>query len=436
MSVKMRGGKWHYRFYASGKIYSGVCEECTTKRGAVAFEKDEREDVSDGLKYGKRVKKARKIAERVNTSILGDYVANKIAIAEAFDLAHAKPKRKKPGKKYLAVKKSYWKDFVLFMKSEFPTVKYLSDVEKSLHADKYIEHIRTHGRYNKEVKNGGATESYKLKCNLSSASTNMVLKILREVFKYLKDDAGLDKNPFDGIPLADNESVSRDVFTEKEIRTIFEKADEFLYPLFMIGLATAMREGDICLLKWSDVDFDNKLICKKTQKTGNKIEIPMLTWLYDYMLTLKGKSKGSKYVLPDQADVYKKGGISGRVKTFLTSLGIETTMKVEGRDRLISVKDFHSLRHTFCYIAGLQKMPLLTVQSILGHMTPEMTNLYQKHANMEDKRKALEQMPDFMRGGVVPVLTIEKERIKQLLETATKKQLAKISKILELRKCK
>ena len=121
---------------------------------------------------------------------------------------------------------------------------------------------------------------------------------------------------------------------------------------------------------------------------------------------------------------------------FLTSLGIETTMKVEGRDRLISVKDFHSLRHTFCYIAGLQKMPLLTVQSILGHMTPEMTNLYQKHANMEDKRKALEQMPDFMRGGGAPILSNEKERIKQLVETATEKQIAKILKILEGRKQK
>ena len=41
-----------------------------------------------------------------------------------------------------------------------------------------------------------------------------------------------------------------------------------------------------------------------------------------------------------------------------------------------------------------------------------------------------------MRGGGAPILTTEKERIKQLLETATEKQLAKILMILEGRKRK
>ena len=89
-------------------------------------------------------------------------------------------------------------------------------------------------------------------------------------------------------------------------------------------------------------------------------------------------------------------GISYWVKSFLEGLGIQTTRIGRNRGRATSVKDVHSLRHTFVYFAGCYQIPLPVVQSILGHMSPKMTKHYQAHADREAKEKYLAKMPDFI----------------------------------------
>jgi integrase len=421
----------------SGTIYSGVCEDCEIKEKAAAFENSERDIIRGSLEYGRKVKKAQKIAAHVRETVLAGVAGKKIPLADAFEIASKKPRKKTPGEDYQKQKCSHWRDFISYIASEHSTVKYISDVE-TIHAEGYIGYIRESGRFDKEVKNGGVAGEYTRNYNLSAASANLMLTTLKETFKLLKKDTGMEENPFSGIEKADNSgAAAREIFTEDELNKIFDNADEFLYPIFRIGLETALREGDVCLLKWANVNLFNKTIQKKTRKTGAPIEIPMLKELYDYMLELKQLSNGSEYVLPAQAELYLKSRttLCNKIKIFLKNIGIQTTAKAEGRDRLVSVKDFHSLRHTFCYIAGKKGIPLSIVQAIVGHMTPEMTQHYQKHADLADKRKALEQMPDFMRGGVSSALLVagnsKKDRIIKLMENATEDQLDKILIFLE-----
>jgi hypothetical protein len=102
-------------------------------------------------------------------------------------------------------------------------------------------------------------------------------------------------------------------------------------------------------------------------------------------------------------------GVSYRVKQFLEGLGIETTRIPEGRTRAISVKDLHSCRHTFCYYAGLAGIPLSFVQSIVGHMSPEMTKRYSAHASIEDKRRGMKRL-SFFSQNALPATAAEPER--------------------------
>ena len=60
------------------------------------------------------------------------------------------------------------------------------------------------------------------------------------------------------------------------------------------------------------------------------------------------------------------------------------------------MKDFHSFRHTFAYNAGVGKVSQPVIQSVLGHMTPEMTRHYQEHATREDAANALRQLPSLL----------------------------------------
>ena len=140
-------------------------------------------------------------------------------------------------------------------------------------------------------------------------------------------------------------------------------------------------------------------------KTGRPVEIPIMGPLLNYLLELQGQQRErhvdeyTKYVLPDHARMYLTNptGVSYRIKQFLeNTCGIRTTHTIPGRKRANSVKDLHSCRHTFCYYAGIYGIPLNVVQSIVGHMTPEMTKHYSDHATREIKRQKMALMPSFL----------------------------------------
>lgn len=61
------------------------------------------------------------------------------------------------------------------------------------------------------------------------------------------------------------------------------------------------------------------------------------------------------------------------------------------------------MRHTFAYLAGVYSVPQPIVQSVLGHMSPEMTALYQKHASREAKAKFMQQMPNVLGAPAAPL---------------------------------
>jgi len=299
-------------------------------------------------------------------------------------------------------KRSYWLDFIAFLKDRYPDLQKLSEV-RPLHAETYIQYLRQNGRFNKTVTYRGSVitqeRSYQLKSELSPKTINTYQQVLTEVFQLLARDAGIIENPFASIPMLKKESESREAFSEDELAIIRDNLDDFTRPLFTIAIATALREGDICTLKWSDIDFKRDLIIKRMRKTGNMVEIPIMPPLRIYLSQLQTDSAESEYVLPKHAEMYlnNSSGVSYRIKQFLENkCHIATTKTLEGRSRAVSVKDLHSCRHTFCYYAGLYGIPLSIVQSIVGHMTPEMTKHYSAHASLSAKREQMRQLPEFM----------------------------------------
>ena len=72
------------------------------------------------------------------------------------------------------------------------------------------------------------------------------------------------------------ETIFRKPFTPEELKAIVDAAREndFLRPILITGMCTAMRRGDCCLLKWKDVDLARRFITVKTNKTGQTVSIP------------------------------------------------------------------------------------------------------------------------------------------------------------------
>lgn len=396
-------GEYHYDFSQNGKRYRGVCEGCTTKPAALLYEKKLKEKV----KVLSEQKSVGALVENFKRELTG---GDKITLDAAFELYLAKPRRKQPSVQQQQINQSQWNDFVAFMHETYPAVEQLDGVSRT-HAEAYIRQLRENGRYLRKITYQRAYQgktvvhSYDAQSRLSGRTINAFHKTLKSVFAKLQEEAGILYNPFE-FDMMDNDSESRDAFTPAELKLIGDNLDPFVRPLFVIGICTGLSEGDICTLRWNDIR-DERWIVRKRRKTGAALEIPILPPLASFLNEQKSISAAGEYVLPEHAAMYQNNpsGISYRVKSFLEGLGIQTTRTARNRSRASSVKDVHSLRHTFAYLAGCYQIPLPVVQSILGHMSPEMTKHYQAHADREAKEKYLAKMPDFI--GYTEVKNIE-----------------------------
>lgn len=411
--LRIINGRYYYQFMVKGKLYSGACKGCTTKRAAEAFEKNLKETAQKAAAQ----KTVKGIIENFRDELTG---GRKILLSEAFDLSLDKPRKRIPSEKVIARKREAFKDFVDFMAATYPDVTELSSVMPK-HAEKYISKLRQSGRFNNLVTytRGGVTLQRPSSTSISNKTVNDIQMICQEVFSLLARDAGIFDNPFQMKKLQ-KEETAREAFSKEEICLIRDNLTPFTRPLFTLAMMTALREGDICTLKWSDIDFREMVIRKQMNKTRRLVEIPLANDLCAYLQSLK-EGNETEYVLPEHAKMYLENpsGVSYRVKTFLEGLGIKTTYTPEGRSRAVSVKDLHSCRHTFCYYAGIRGIPLAVVQSIVGHMSPEMTKHYSAHATLEEKRKNIGLMADFM--GNVPLLPAgtepEREELHRLIDT-------------------
>ena len=421
---RRQGGAWYYQFIRDGKCYTGRCEG-TTKREAEAYEKK----IMATVERASEQKTVKALIDNFRDELTG---GEKITLDEAYELAERKPRARMPAEKYAGMKRTAWGDFLAFMHGEHPDVVNLADVTDA-HAQEYIATLQKSGRYDKTVSYSrgvgkkARTISRQAGGALSARTVRLHQTVCAEVFTLLARDAGLQDNPFVGIRRAKSDTKTREAFTPDELKTIFDNLDGFTRPLFMMAVWTGLREGDICTLKWSDVDLESRLITRETRKTGAVVQIPISNQLYD-LLVATPRTK-SEYVFPKHAEMYLANptGVSYRIKQFLEGLGIQTTRKPDGRTRAISTKDLHSCRHTFCYYAGLAGIPLAVVQSIVGHMTPAMTAHYSAHASIEDKRRGMERL-SFFTQETIPAAVEEPERteLRALISTLPIEQVRKL----------
>jgi len=211
-------------------------------------------------------------------------------------------RRREPNARYAAQCKSTLARFAVFVRQENPKAEEMAHVTRTL-ARAFMD---------VEAKRG-----------VTGKTWNDTLKLLRATFKYLLPAGGI--NPFADTPTRETETVFRQPFTPEDLGAINEaaKADEFIRPIIIVGMCTAMRRGDCCLLEWNDVDLGTRFITVKTSKTGQTVSIPIFPMLQDE-LKAQAKDAGMKrdgYVFPKQAKMYLENpdGITWRVKKILAA---------------------------------------------------------------------------------------------------------------------
>lgn len=168
----------------------------------------------------------------------------------------------------------------------------------------------------------------------------------------------------------------------------------------LICLNTGLRVGEVCALRWENVDFETRRIhvektieriySKEENKTIVIIDtpksitsvrtIPINSKLYNILKQIRGKSKKNDFVLTGSSEHY--------VEPRNYQYHFKEILK---RNKVKKYK-FHTLRHTFatnCIEAG---MDIKSLSEILGHADVSITlNIY-VHSSDKAKRKYLEKI--------------------------------------------
>ena len=187
-----------------------------------------------------------------------------------------------------------------------------------------------------------------------STCNNVVKKILSVPFASAWRLGHIPVNPVAGVdPLKEGRKGStsiREPFTASEVKSLVSKANGDWKGVIILASTTGLRLGDAVGLKWADIDQDAGFIHVETQKTGEKVELPIHS---DFSKWLKGETQGvgKAPVFPtlSKSKINGKTGLSSQFRNLMGKADIKekaiSSTGDAGRTRFS--KGFHGLRHTF-----------------------------------------------------------------------------------------
>ena len=164
----------------------------------------------------------------------------------------------------------------------------------------------------------------------------------------------------------------------------------------LISMYTGLRIGELLALKWTDIDFKNKIMSVNT----TSCDIYCGKKMYHIEDTPKSESSLREIPLTNETLSLLKGlkeyqkNNSKYVVSRSTGKQIKTRAYQDSFSRLLKRLNvrhygFHSLRHTFatrCYKLG---MDIKTLSELLGHSSPAITLKIYVHTDIDTKRNAL-----------------------------------------------
>ena len=164
----------------------------------------------------------------------------------------------------------------------------------------------------------------------------------------------------------------------------------------LLALYTGLRIGEICALKWENIDFKNRIIHIKS--TVSRINNNGKT---EYILDVpKTKSSIRDIPIPKKLLAILKDSFAKRKSDFVISqtddFVIPRTFEYRYHKLLNELKidsiNFHSLRHTFATNCISNGMDVKSLSEILGHANTNTTLQIYVHPSMEIKRRQIDKV--------------------------------------------
>lgn len=264
--------------------------------------------------------------------------------------------------------------------------------------------------------------------NYSYSTIKKTYDVLNEFFRYkcLKEQLKTRDMVFNPMMLVNIPSKNSVKKKTKEIQYMkpleiakFEKAatakyknGKRIYPtgnIYIFLIYTGLRVGEICALKWEDVDFNNRriLIAHSLSKIKNRNKSSNSDTNFVYVIE-STKNEHNRFVpLNEQAyqalfSYYKDNGCPNKnefvLKTknneFSVPENLSKTLYLIEKRAGLQLMGMHSLRHTCASLLFKQKIQVEIIASILGN-SPEVCRTTYIHFIEEQKADSINQIPNF-----------------------------------------
>lgn len=248
----------------------------------------------------------------------------------------------------------------------------------------------------------------KLESGLSAKTIKDMLIVLKMIVRFVADEYEtpvLDqwkiiwptKNVTGRRPL--------ERYTPSECKRIMDTAMANPSPVslaIMIALCTGMRIGELCALRFEDIDLDKKvfhvtrsleriyvmeddetkahteLIIGNTKTASSRRDIPVMAGILPLVKKYAAIAKPCYYVCSMSEKPIEPRVFRNAYRNFiLGKVGLDTCIK------------FHGLRHTFATTLIENKVDVKTVSSLLGHSDISTTMNVYVHPSDDVKRKSV-----------------------------------------------
>ncbi|MGY3319975.1 tyrosine-type recombinase/integrase [Arthrobacter sp. TE12232] len=231
---------------------------------------------------------------------------------------------------------------------------------------------------------------------VSASTERRIVATLRSALRDALRAGQIHRDPTIGAHVSKEAAERRDVWSPEEFgqfRGWMEAQEsghaERLAPLILFAVGTGMRLGEVCGLRWSDVDLAAGDLTVRQQaqlqgkevlfqpvktKAGQDRWVPLAGWVPDVLKAWKVQ-QGRERLIAGEAWANDRGLV------FTDALGAplipnnvsKTFGRMAERAGLPKVV-FHSLRHLAATIMLQNGLPLPVVSRILGHSTITVTS--------------------------------------------------------------
>lgn len=214
-----------------------------------------------------------------------------------------------------------------------------------------------------------------IKATKTSRQREMLCE-LRGIFRYLER---LDLyNAIAGIHAPRIKKIIP-VFSDDELQKIYDCIAEGNISLrdaaiVIVGLSCGIRACDLIKLQLSDIDWNNETIQFKQSKTGNVVYLPLTervgNALFRY-ITEERPKVDSHYLFLRSFAPYVPFADHAACHSVVSKV-----FRIAGINKDNRMSGMHMLRHNAASTMVKNEVPIETIAAILGHATPDTTDIY------------------------------------------------------------